>query len=49
METDRLVNHIGLEVGFQNLANFNRRFRDIKGMTPSAFRQQAVQRFSHGD
>lgn len=48
METDKLVNHIGLEVGFQNLANFNRRFRDVKGMTPSAFRRQAAQRFSHG-
>jgi AraC-like DNA-binding protein len=48
METDRLVNHIGFEVGFQNIANFNRRFRDIKGMTPSEFRQQAAQRFGRG-
>lgn len=45
METDRQVTHICYEVGFQNVANFNRRFRDIKGMTPSEFRQQAEHRF----
>ncbi len=44
METDRQVTHICYEVGFQNVANFNRRFRDIKGMTPSEFRQQANHR-----
>jgi AraC-like DNA-binding protein len=48
METDRLVTHICYEVGFQNVANFNRRFRDIKGMTPTEFRQQADHRFSNG-
>ncbi len=45
MDTDRQVTHICYEVGFQNVANFNRRFRDIKGMTPSEFRQQAERRF----
>jgi AraC-like DNA-binding protein len=45
METDRPVMHICYEVGFQNVANFNRRFRDIKGMTPSEFRHQADHRF----
>ena len=45
MQSDRLVTHICYEVGFQNVANFNRRFRDIKGMTPSEFRQQTAQRF----
>ena len=45
MESDRQVTHICYEVGFQNVANFNRRFRDIKGMTPSEFRQQAEHRF----
>jgi len=49
METDRLVTHICYEVGFQNVANFNRRFRDIKGMTPSEFRQQASHRFESGN
>lgn len=45
METDRLVTHIGYEVGFNNLANFNRRFLEIKGVTPSEFRRQADRRF----
>jgi len=45
MESDRQVTHICYEVGYQNVANFNRRFREIKGLTPSEFRQQANQRF----
>ncbi len=46
MQTDRQVTDICFEVGFQNVANFNRRFRDIKGMTPSQFRHQADNRFA---
>jgi AraC-like DNA-binding protein len=45
MESDRFVSRICYEVGFNNIANFNRRFLEIKGMTPSAFRQQANSRF----
>lgn len=45
MDTDRLVTHIGYEVGFNNIANFNRRFLEIKGVTPSEFRRQADRRF----
>lgn len=45
MESDLLINHIGYEVGFNNIANFNRRFLDIKGMTPSDYRRQAASRF----
>ena len=45
METDRQVTHICYEVGFNNVANFNRRFREIKGMTPSEFRHEAEYRF----
>jgi AraC-like DNA-binding protein len=26
--------------GFQNLSNFNRQFKTMKGITPSAFRKQ---------
>lgn len=48
METDARVTHICYEVGFHNVANFNRRFRDIKGMTPTEFRHQAGHRFSSG-
>ncbi len=46
MESDRLVTQICYEVGFNNVANFNRRFLEIKGMTPSEFRRQADRRFS---
>lgn len=45
METDRQVTRICYEVGFNNVANFNRRFREVKGMTPSEFRHQAEHRF----
>lgn len=45
MESDRLVTHICYEVGFNNVANFNRRFLEIKGMTPTEFRRQADHRF----
>jgi AraC-like DNA-binding protein len=45
MESDRFITHICYEVGFNNIANFNRRFLDIKGMTPSEFRRQVDNRF----
>ncbi len=45
MDTDQQVNHICYEVGFNNVANFNRRFLEIKGMTPSDFRRQSQARF----
>jgi AraC-like DNA-binding protein len=48
METDRLVTHICYEVGFNNVANFNRRFLEIKGLTPTEFRRQADHRFGRG-
>jgi hypothetical protein len=31
MESNRLVSHICYEVGFNNVANFNRRFLEVKG------------------
>jgi AraC-like DNA-binding protein len=45
MESDRYISQICYEVGFNNIANFNRRFLDIKGMTPSEFRRQVDTRF----
>jgi AraC-like DNA-binding protein len=45
MESNRYVTHICYDVGFNNVANFNRRFLEIKGMTPSEFRRQASSRF----
>jgi len=45
MDTDRYVTTICYEVGFNNVANFNRRFLEIKSMTPTDFRRQAASRF----
>jgi AraC-like DNA-binding protein len=38
IETDRPITEIALESGFTNLANFNRRFLEQKGMSPRRFR-----------
>lgn len=48
METDAYVTNICYDVGFNNVANFNRRFLQIKGMTPKEFRRQAEARFGRG-
>jgi len=45
MGSDRYITNICYEVGFNNVANFNRRFLEIKGVTPSEFRKQAENRF----
>ena len=47
MESNRYVTSICYDVGFNNVANFNRRFLEIKGMTPSEFRRRANSRFGH--
>lgn len=39
--TDEQITVICYQVGFQNLANFNRHFLKMKGMTPSAYRETA--------
>jgi len=44
--TDMAVTLISFEVGFNSIANFNRRFMQHKGMTPSEYRQQVRQRYS---
>jgi AraC-like DNA-binding protein len=44
-ESRRFIADISLEVGFNSMANFNRRFQDIKGMTPSDYRKQSGVRF----
>ena len=45
MSSDSYITNICYEVGFNNVANFNRRFLEIKGMTPSEYRKQAESRF----
>jgi AraC-like DNA-binding protein len=45
MDTDQQISHICYEVGFNNVANFNRRFLESKGLTPSEFRKQSLTRF----
>jgi len=45
MHTDRYIASIAFDVGFNNLANFNRRFVEVKGMTPSEFRRQGALRY----
>jgi AraC-like DNA-binding protein len=39
IETDRPVSDIAFASGFHNLANFNRRFRALKGMSPREYRR----------
>ena len=41
-ESDRPVSEIAFACGFGNLANFNRRFREQKAMSPRAFRAHYV-------
>jgi AraC-like DNA-binding protein len=45
METDRYIANVCYDAGFNNITNFNRRFLQIKGMTPKEFRRQAAARF----
>jgi AraC-like DNA-binding protein len=44
--SDQQITTIAFEVGFNNLANFNRRFLDIKGMTPRDYRRQGAKLFN---
>jgi hypothetical protein len=43
-ETDLPVSMIAFEVGLSNLANFNRQFRRVRGITPSGYRRSFQQR-----
>lgn len=40
------VTQVCFESGFNNISNFNRRFQQLKGMTPSDYRRLAVQRLT---
>jgi AraC-like DNA-binding protein len=43
-ETDLPISMIAFEVGLSNLANFNRQFRRVRGITPSGYRKSFQQR-----
>jgi AraC-like DNA-binding protein len=44
--SDDQVTSICFDVGFKNVANFNRHFLKIKGMTPSIYRETARKQLS---
>ena len=44
MHSEQQISSICYAVGFNNVANFNRRFRDVKGLTPREFRHQSLDR-----
>ncbi|EIK97075.1 transcriptional activator MtlR [Pseudomonas sp. M47T1] len=43
---DKAVTDVCFESGFNNISNFNRRFQQLKGMTPSHYRRLVVQRLT---
>ncbi|KTC35471.1 AraC family transcriptional regulator [Pseudomonas sp. ABAC21] len=43
---DKAVTDVCFESGFNNISNFNRRFQQLKGMTPSHYRRLAEQRLT---
>lgn len=44
-ETDKYISTICYHVGYNNVANFNRRFIEIKKITPSEYRKQSKSKF----
>lgn len=43
-ETDQSITEIAFQAGFNNLSNFNRRFRDLKKVSPRDYRNKGLQR-----
>ena len=43
---DKAVTDVCFESGFNNISNFNRRFQQLKGMSPSHYRRLAMQRLT---
>ena len=46
--TDEPITEICFQVGFNNIANFNRRFYDLKKMTPSEYRKTSLDTLYQG-
>jgi AraC-like DNA-binding protein len=40
MDATQDISEIAYDSGFENLSNFNRQFKKIKGETPSQFQEQ---------
>lgn len=47
--SDKPITDVCFESGFNNISNFNRRFQQLKGMTPSHYRKLVVHRFSEAN
>jgi AraC-like DNA-binding protein len=45
LETEQYISTICYNVGFNNVANFNRRFMEVRGVTPSEFRRNGKLRY----
>lgn len=48
MSTEDYISTICYKVGFNNVANFNRRFLEIRGVTPSDFRRENERKINAG-
>ncbi len=48
MHSENQISSICYAVGYNNVANFNRRFREVKGITPTEFRRQSLGRLDSG-
>lgn len=46
--SEQQISQISYAVGYNNIANFNRRFREHKGLTPRDYRRQARERLTRG-
>lgn len=44
LDSEDQIANIGYAVGFNNIANFNRRFREVKAVAPSEFRRNGLVR-----
>jgi AraC-like DNA-binding protein len=47
-QSDLYISNVCYEVGFRNIANFNRRFLELKSVTPTEYRRQAGMRSGKG-
>lgn len=47
VETDQYINSICYNVGYNNLANFNRRFIELKGVSPREYRKMGEERYGN--